>query len=190
MTRGCSTGAFYVGAVHRTKQQSTLPIKASEEESPRVSFHPRVPGSSSANGDLSVYLQRELCVSPRATGPSARRASADLDQRMIQPQYEVDRFYPVLPNSVKSKPPHGKGMKCNFTDFTYSLWREDMCRGSCDSAIVPNLSLPVERIGKIGKIDSDLSALLRFVFYRDRLNAGKISVKSRSNPSGRVEVSA
>lgn len=189
MTRGCSTGAFYVGAVHRTNQKSYANQIAPEEESqgrlPAPHTH-----DSSLGSDLSVYLQPELRVSSRTAGSSARWVSADLDQRMIQPQYEVDRFYPVLPNSVKSKPPHGKGMKCNFTDFTYSLWREDMCRGSCDSAIVPNLSLPVERIGKIGKIDSDLSALLRFVFYRDRLNAGKISVKSRSNPSGRVEVSA
>lgn len=114
---------------------------------------------------------------------------------MTQPQERefyraVYQFYPVLPSSVKSKPPHGEGMNYNFTDFTYSLWREDMCRASCDSAIGPNLSLPLERIGKIGKIASDLGALLRFVFYRGRLNAGKISVKSQSNRSVGVEVSS
>ncbi len=169
------------------KQQSRLtnqPVR----ESRRGERTPLSTLDSLAAIGLSVHLQRELPLLSKASGPSARRVSADL-QPMTQSQKSVDRFNRVLPNSVKSKSPHGKGMKINFTDFTYSLWREDMCRGFCASAIVPNLCLPVERIGKIGKIAFDHRAVMRFLFYRRQSNGGKTVVDSRVNGGVCVEVS-
>jgi len=82
MTLACTTGAFYVGAVHRTNQKSYANQIAPEEGSQRANRRPLLPTDSSLGSDLSVYLQPELRVSSRTAGSSARWVSADLRMRM------------------------------------------------------------------------------------------------------------
>ena len=83
--------SFYMSGSHRTIQKSEANQSQPEGESQRANRRPLLPTDSLSASGLSVYAQRGLCAPSRATGSSARQATADLEPLPMQTRLHTNR---------------------------------------------------------------------------------------------------
>jgi len=165
---------FYYGAASRTNQKSEANQSEPGGESQRANRRPLLPTDSLSASGLSVYAQSGLCASPRATGSSARQATADLELQMTTPHNYVRTPRMVRVVNFRSEGVDQKKRKKALRFSTVVNWSSRIYRMAkveqkesepsplTDSRVIENSSCPVDHP------QSDPTAVQRFSVVKSK----------------------
>ena len=168
---------IYYPSGSRNNQQSKLTNNRPATESCRGEPTPLGSLDSVAANGLSVYAECQLSLSPRASGPSARRVSADLDKSMISTNSR--RSYVRTPRVVRVVNSRLKGVDqknrkkalrfssvVNWSSRIYRMakveQKESEASPLTDSRAIENSSCPVDHPS------SDSTAVQRFPVVKSK----------------------